>query len=437
MDQRTFLGGEDAAWLHMEDPTSPMIVNGIVELGGKLPRDRVVELAARHFDRRLRARVVEPRLRVGTPRWVVDPSFDLASHIESVELPASTDDAALRDFVGRTVSTLLDYHEPLWRLYVIDRPGAGTTVLYRVHHAVGDGFALMGSLVSMCDEPLEAPALAHAVAPSGHRVLRQLSSLALLAALPPDPPTALKAKLGTVKRVAWSEPLSLDEVKELAHAASAKINDVLVATVAGALRRHLGSRGSKVDGIELRAMVPVNLRREPPTAMGNDFGLVVLTLPVGESDPRQRLDTVKRRMNHLKSTPEAVVAFEVLTAMGYVPRKVEGIGVDFFGKKASMVLTNVPGPRTKLHLDGVPIERVIFWVPQSGHMGLGISIFSYAGEVTFGVVADINLIPDPAALVAEMHVEFAALKARIRAAAAATAASQAAAVAHAGTAAPR
>ncbi|HSQ65035.1 MAG TPA: WS/DGAT domain-containing protein [Polyangiaceae bacterium] len=433
------LGGEDAAWLHMEDRNNPMIVNGIVELAEQLPRERVVEIARRHLDPRMRARVVERRFGVGGPRWEADPSFDIESHIESVSLPASTEDAALRQFIGRTVSTLLDRDKPLWRLYVIERPGAGTTLLFRVHHAIGDGFALLGMLLSMCDEPPSLPMIANAVKPSGHRAAEQARSLALLALLPPDPKSLLKAELGTDKRVAWSEPLALDEIKAIAKASSATVNDVLVSTIAGALRRYLLRHGASIDDrFALRAMLPVNLRSEPATTMGNHFGLVVLTLPLGEADARDRLMTVKRRMDHLKSTPEAVVAYELLWAMGYVPRKVEGLGVDFFGKKSSLVLTNVPGPRERLHLAGVPIERMIFWVPQSAHMGLGVSIFSYAGEVTFGVISDANIIADPDALVAEMHVELAALKARSRARAAAVAAAAAAAEApREETAAPR
>jgi hypothetical protein len=100
--------------------------------------------------------------------------------------------------------------------------------------------------------------------------------------------------------------------------------------------------------------------------------------------------------------------------MGWAPRLIEDFGVSFFGKKASLVLTNVPGPRDHLRLCGVPLRRLMFWVPQSGRMGLGISIFSYAGEVTIGIIADGGLVPDPELLVADFHVEFAALEAHAR-----------------------
>ena len=193
------------------------------------------------------------------------------------------------------------------------------------------------------------------------------------------------------------------------------MNDVLVATVAGALRRYLVLGGADVKDLELRAMVPVNVRRPGDLELGNRFGLVVLGLPVGIADPLSRLAAVKRRMDRLKATPEALVTMGILRAMGHAPRKVEGLGVSFFATKASMVLTNVPGPRAPLAIAGSRITRLMFWVPQSGRMGLGISIFSYAGEVTLGVMADAGIVPDPQALVGELHVELASLAAMVRA----------------------
>ena len=112
-------------------------------------------------------------------------------------------------------------------------------------------------------------------------------------------------------------------------------------------------------------------------------------------------------MDRLKGSPEALVTHGLLRAMGWAPRPVEDLGVWFFGTKASIVLTNVPGPRAPLRLAGVKVSRIMFWVPQSGRMGIGISIFSYAGTVTIGIIVDAGLVPDPDALVADLHDEFA------------------------------
>jgi hypothetical protein len=185
---------------------------------------------------------------------------------------------------------------------------------------------------------------------------------------------------------------------------------VLVATASGAIGRYLARTGQDMDGLEIRAMLPVDLRGgAPPTDLGNRFGLFVVGLPVGIRDPLVRVAAVKQRMDRLKGSPEALVTHAVLRALGWSPRPIEDLGVWFFGLKSSLVLTNVPGPRVQLRLAGVPVSRMMFWVPQSGRMGLGISIFSYAGTVTIGIIADAGLVPDPDALVADVDAELLAL----------------------------
>lgn len=416
------LGGEDTAWLHMEEATNPMVVNGFLELAAPLPIHRVYEVlehlaAIPHF----RAHVVDPKAHVGVPSWAEAADFDLEHHVEHVVL-ASAEGAELRALVGRAVSGLLDMNRPLWRVYVIDRPGAvegqvgSTTLLFRIHHSIADGFALLGVLLSLCDdgggvhaEPVAAPHTPRGAPPG---ITDAAQALARLVVLPADPKTLLKGPLGAEKRVAWSEPLALAAVKDVARMTSATVNDVLVATASGALGRYLARRGETTAGLELRAMVPVNLRANAATeALGNQFGLFVLALPVGVGDPLARVQAVHERMNHLKATPEAVVTHGLLRAMGWAPRPVEDLAVAFFGTKTSLVLTNVPGPRARLTLAGVGVSRIMFWVPQSGRMGLGISIFSYAGEVTIGIISDAGLVPDPEALVADIHDEYAALQA--------------------------
>jgi diacylglycerol O-acyltransferase / wax synthase len=411
------LGGEDAAWLHMEDDTNPMVVNGVLELTEHLPLDRVYALLEHIAEiPRFRSRVVESAIHAGPPRWEMVADFDLAKQVEHVALE-SPDDATLRAFIGTAVSGMLDRDRPLWRVYVIDRPSAGTTLLYRVHHAIGDGFALLGILLSLCDGADDGGAPHHHEQQRRSRLATALgctASMARIVALHPDPKTALKGPLGREKRVAWSEPLPLADVKSTARSASATVNDVLVATAAGALGRYLArtSHHERLDDLEIRAMIPVDLRGgAPPTDLGNQFGLVVLGMPVGIREPLARLAAVKERMDRLKGSPEALVTHGLLRAMGWAPRPVENLGVWFFGTKASMVLTNVPGPRTPLRLAGAQVSRIMFWVPQSGRMGIGISIFSYAGSVTIGIIVDAGLVPDPDALVADLHVEFLALRA--------------------------
>ncbi|HEX9476259.1 MAG TPA: WS/DGAT domain-containing protein, partial [Candidatus Dormibacteraeota bacterium] len=217
--------------------------------------------------------------------------------------------------------------------------------------------------------------------------------------------------LGRRKRAAWSEPVPLDDFKSIGKAFGATVNDVLVATATGALRRYIEKRGGSTAGVAIRASVPVNLRPlDGPLKLGNAFGLVFLTLPIGIADPGRRLRAIKKEMDELKSSPEALVAFGVLSLLGLAPVEVEQLGLRFFGSKATAVLTNVPGPRQPLYMAGRKIDKVMFWVPQSGHMALGISILSYAGGVMLGVATDAGLVPDPEQIVAGFKVEFEAMR---------------------------
>jgi WS/DGAT/MGAT family acyltransferase len=235
--------------------------------------------------------------------------------------------------------------------------------------------------------------------------------LGRLVVLPPDPVTVFKGELGRRKRAAWSETLPLEDFKAIGKAYGATVNDVLVGTTTGALRRYMERRGQPTAGVAIRASVPVNLRA-PDRAheLGNAFGLVFLTLPVGIADPARRLRAIKKEMDGLKQSPEALVAFGVLSLMGLAPVEVEQVGLRFFGSKATAVLTNVPGPRQPLYLAGRKIDKVMFWVPQSGRLGIGISIISYDGGVMLGVATDARLVPDPERIVEAFKVEFEAMR---------------------------
>jgi hypothetical protein len=185
------------------------------------------------------------------------------------------------------------------------------------------------------------------------------------------------------------------------------VNDVLVAVLAGALRRYIISRGDDPAGKEIRAMVPVNIR--PVTEkieLGNQWALIYLTLPVGIADPLERLFEVKRRMDQIKRSPEALVTYQIIAGLGLVPNEIANKIKEYFASKASAVLTNVPGPQQKLYFGGTLIDKMVFWVPQSGSIGLGLSILSYGGEVTIGVMSDDHLAPDPQGIVDGYRAEF-------------------------------
>jgi WS/DGAT/MGAT family acyltransferase len=236
-------------------------------------------------------------------------------------------------------------------------------------------------------------------------------SLGRVTALLPDSRTIFKGELSVARRTAWSRPLPLDAVKAVGRATGTTVNDVIVAAVAGALRRYLQAKGQRVDGLVMRAMVPVNIRttEEALEKLGNHFGLFALDLPVSLAEPVERLRALKRNMDALKQSPEALVTYSIVQTMGMTPVDVERLILRFFTSKTSIVLTNVAGPRHKLYLAANPIRQVNFWVPQTAGIGLGISIFSYAGEVVVAVMTNARVVPDPETLVEAIHAEFDAL----------------------------
>ena len=232
--------------------------------------------------------------------------------------------------------------------------------------------------------------------------------LAALATLPNDTPTRLKGKTGTVKCVAWSEPLDLVRVKDVGYVLGCSVNDVLLASVAGAIRNYLLGKGDAVSAdAGLRAFVPVNLRAPGKEhKLGNHFGLVGLVLPIGEANPIARVFEVRRRMGELKTGYQAAVSMALLGVLGYLPKAVQRQALGLLSDKGTAVMTNVPGPAKPLYLAGSKISQNMFWVPQSGHVGMGVSILSYAGGVQFGLITDRKLCPDPQAVISEFEPEF-------------------------------
>jgi WS/DGAT/MGAT family acyltransferase len=446
----------DAAWLHMDRATNPMVVNSVIWFDEPLDWARAKQVFARRIvDEfpRFRRRVAEPLGR--TPRFEDDPEFDIEQHMHRLALPAPADQAALQELVSDLITPPLDPTRPLWHVYLLEGYGDGCAVLFRIHHCIADGIALARVMLSLTDSEADAAIAPAAASPASHRRLslnsltrpagatlsaaRQLAgaavhegmeslahpghlaelagvaardagTLAKLLAGPPDSRTVLKSPLHGTRRVAWSTPFPLDRVRTAAHRADGKINDLLVAAVTGALRSELERHGEVPD--EVHIMVPFNLRPldEPlPRDLGNDFALILLALPVGIEDRGDRVRDVKKRMDEIKSSHEGPISYGILSAIGMTPAQVEDRLIGFFTQKASAVVTNVPGPRETVYLAGTSVRGVLVWAPCSGSIGMTVSIFSYAGEVTVGFMADTALLPDPQPLVRAFDAELRAL----------------------------
>ena len=412
----------------MEHPTNLMTITAVFTFAEPFAPDDVRRLAERllRFDR-FKQRVVRGAL--GRPAWQLDPAFDLARHVHTAPL-APDSEVALQALVGDLMGTPLPYDRPLWQLHHVPAFGGGSAIVARVHHCVADGMSLVQALLHLADEAPELPPIAHRGAGEtrerrerggwlgGRRLVDAARTGGSLAAavtrildLRADPRTPFRGALGREKRAVWSEPIALDEVRRVGKRLGATVNDVLLATVAGALGRYLRDRGVRADGVTLRAVVPVNLRPPHDVALGNKFGMVFLPLPVGHADAVERLRAVKRAMDRVKRSPEAVVIFGLLRAFGTTTTRLLKLAVNVLGRKATAVMTNVPGPRSPVRFCGRAVETMMFWVPQSGRLGLGVSILSYDGQVRLGIATDAGLVPDPHAMIAAFHDAFAELQA--------------------------
>jgi len=221
-----------------------------------------------------------------------------------------------------------------------------------------------------------------------------------------DSATRFKGKPKGAKRVAWCEPLKLPEVKAASRALGCTINDLLLSCVAGAMRRYLAEQGDKTEGVEVRAWAPIDLREPGDLTLGNRFGLVGVLLPVGVEHPLERLMTVRQRMLDLKTSYEPAVTLGLYAALGYLPKIVQDELFDLLASRSTAVMTNMPGPTEPLRVAGSTVKENLFWVPQSADIGMGVSIFSYAGQVQFGLITDAALTPDPEAVVSRFPEEF-------------------------------
>lgn len=420
---------EDAAWYRLDQQNNTTDIVALLRFRGALDADRIRDLIARRFPRfpQLIRRVEEGR-GADLPRWAGAEHFDVERHIEGMRLETGTQEE-LQELVGRILSEDLPADRPLWRIVLVENVEGGWALIAKIHHCVGDGFALVGLLLSLTEEgaslrerlasrwkpgvawgaaltdelrtlwedPSERRRLLRDLGRGAVRAGRMADALSWLVTLPDDSRTSLRARLRGERRAAWSRAIPLDRFKLVSRGASATVNDVLVASLAGALRAWMLEQGDRVHRARVRAMVPINLRplEEMGEALGNRFGLLVVELPVDLPDPLARLRQVQQTMRVHKKGALPMASGVALWLMGLLPRPIEQVFGRLITRKVSLVVTNVPGPGEPLSLAGHPIEEIMFWVPHASHVGLGISLFSYAGTVRIGVRADTGVTETP------------------------------------------
>ncbi len=446
MSHRERMSSVDTTWLRMDRPNNLMMIVGVWMLEGPVDLSAVEAQIAEGLLSYRRYRQLVERAAAGI-FWRDDPNFDLSRHMHRIRLPGRGGKAALERLVGELASDPLDPNHPLWTVHIVEKYESGAAVIFRMHHAIADGMALMDVTMKLVDGPhhsasaaaeheevgwlqsLMAPVVAainSGAQASGSTLQAALSlarnplraagllrdsagvasELAYLLLMPSDTPTRFKGKPNGTKRVAWCEPIALPEVKAVSRALGCSINDILLSCVAGAMRRYLADCGDRTEGVECRAMVPIDLRRPGDVELGNRFGIIAVELPVGIEHPLERLMTIRQRMAALKTSYEPRTTLGLFAVLGYLPKMVQDQLFDLLISRGTAVMTNVPGPSEPLTVAGSLLKQSLFWVPQSGDTGMGVSILSYAGKVQFGLIADVALTPNPDAVVRHFPEEF-------------------------------
>jgi len=436
------LTGLDASFLHLEDGSSHMHVAGVMIFeGSPPPYDELLEAIERRLGLvpRYRQRLAFVPFGQGRPRWVDDPHLNLRYHVRSTALPAPGSEQQLKDLAGRVFSQQLDRDKPLWEIWLVDGlEGDRFAMLSKTHHALVDGISgvdIMSVLFDTTPEPAaptdtgerwlprplpsSAQLLAEAIlerATIPGEVVRSVRAVfrgprmvfdglreaavgvgaMAWAGLNPAPSSPYNKPIGPHRRYTWVRA-NLADLKGIKNELGGTVNDVVLATVAGALGNHLRRRGHNTDGVELKAMVPVSVRADVERgALGNRVAAMMAPLPVWCQDPVARLDIVREELKGLKSGGQAVGA-QVLTELsGFAPSTVMGQASRVMARQRffNVVVTNVPGPQIPLYLAGRRMIDPFPMVPLAKNQGLGIALLSYAGRINFGLVGDFDLMYD-------------------------------------------
>ena len=393
--------------------------------------------------KRIRAKLPEvPRYRqkvrfvpfaLGRPVWVDDPHFNLEYHLRRTALPEPGDDEELRLLVGRVMSQQLDRHKPLWEMWMIEGLAQGRWVLLnKVHHSMVDGVSGAELLSAMLDkqrepepaspvawrperQPSGAELAVRALADrarsplesvrsvldspraAGQRMIETAEGLLTLSGLlRPPPPSSLNGPIGAHRRWDFARS-SLAEVKLIRDALGGTVNDVVLTAITGGFRELLLSRGERANRV-VRSLVPVSVRAVDEHAYNNRVSAIFADLPVEIEDPVQRLVSVRKQMEHLKGSHEAVAGDVLVSLSGFAPAMLLGVALRTAThvpqRSVNTVTTNVPGPQRPLYAAGRRMLECFPYVPLAGHVRVGVAIFSYNGTLSFGVTGDYDLAPD-------------------------------------------
>jgi diacylglycerol O-acyltransferase len=374
---------------------------------------------------RFRQLLYRPGFGLGWPLWVDAPSIDLIHHVGLFPLPPSADEGQLLAACEELRHRRLDRSQPLWELWFLPGLPDGRVGLFmKVHHAIADGVAGIAALGAFVDTvpdppPTSQPPWTPAAMPSrralvhdnlrwrrhglGHALSRLAHPVEAVGQVRRGwpaareaffearaPRTSLNRRIGSHRRYTLVRG-DLALVKRVAHAHQATVNDVLMVVLAGGLRELLAGRGEPVDGLVLRAFVPVSLHTEQPgQARGNLDGGMIVPLPIGEPDDRRRLELIAADTSRRKTRyrPQGATLFR------NVPIQRAALRLAHRQRVMNTYAANLPGPPVPLYFAGAPVLEVFPVVPLMANVSLGVGALSYAGQFNLTAVADRELCPD-------------------------------------------
>ncbi|MCX5394620.1 wax ester/triacylglycerol synthase family O-acyltransferase [Streptomyces sp. NBC_00094] len=446
MSSSELLAPLDLAFWHLESPTHPLHLGALAHFGpvpaapDHEPPPDVLDLLARRAAAipRLRMRVRDVLIPLGGAAWSADPDFDVRRHVREITLPGVDFPAETTRLAAELMERPVERGRPPWEMYLLTgAPDGSFAVLVKLHHALADGMRAVAIGAGIFDEiaaarrPVRRP---RPVPPRswlpGPGLLLDLakdrlgdlgravevgasvvgSSVVRAGGLDGRPAAALAADSSGTRRLATAT-LSLDRVHRIRRATGGTANDVLLAVVAGALRRWFDGRGpAALPGADPRALVPVSRRRPgAPPGPGNSLSGYLVDLPVTEPDPAARLAAVRDAMDRNKAAGPFRGAGAVALLADRLPPLAHRFGAPFASGAArllfDLLVTQVPLPRTALSLGGAPLRGLFPMAPLARGQSLAVAMSPYGGRVHVGLVADGEAVPDLDALADALTAE--------------------------------
>jgi diacylglycerol O-acyltransferase len=404
-----YLSLADATRFHMTTTHNPMEIGALLRLSGRMSAEELRRLVRERLlhQPRFQETVVEPRAQL-LPRWKREVPFELDAHVLLQAAGHAVAEAQLPQWVSQRLSSPLGFERSPWQFELVDVAEGGNALLVRVHHCIADGPALvwlLGALADGNDNAVRSSTAATTAKASKRRGLltrayATLSNLKRLARLRDSRPSVLRAAPSGVKRVAWTRPIPLSALRATGKP-SARISDVLLATITGALEDCLQAVGSSLPQHVL-ALVPVATSFKP-AQLGNHHASVFVELPLRERDDQRRLAAIAAATRRQRARAESHVARRLMALGGTLARPLLLPAIRWFSRRASLALSNVAGPPHRVALLGHEVGWLVVFAPVSGDMCLGLTSFGYAGELRIAVQTDAALALDPTTLVAAIE----------------------------------